>query len=101
VLRSGALAPGGRYVFQLSATDSVGAVGLANATVAASAPPRGGWAEVAPAVGVGLATNFELNAVGWTADPDELPLTYSCSYVVEGSTEPPISLTGGLFQVSY
>ena len=101
VLRSGALAPGGRYVFQLSATDSVGAVGLANATVAASAPPRGGWAEVAPAVGVGLATNFELNAVGWTADPDELPLTYSCSYVVEGSTEPPTSLTGGLFQVSY
>lgn len=100
VLRSGALAPGGRYVFQLSATDSVGAVGLANATVAASAPPRGGWAEVAPAIGVGLATDFELRAVGWTADPDEMPLTYSCSYFMEGTNDPPISLTGGLFQVS-
>ena len=52
VLQPNALAPGGRYTFQLSATDSAGSVGLANATVQTSSPPRGGWADVSPASGV-------------------------------------------------
>ena len=97
VLQPGALAPGSRYVFQLSAVDSAGAVGLANATLRTSTPPRGGWADVSPATGVALSTDFVLSATGWTADVDELPLTYSCSYRVEGATDPPVSLTGGAF----
>jgi hypothetical protein len=56
VLRPEALVPGARYTFQLSATDTVGAVGLANATLITSTPPRDGWADVSPASGVALST---------------------------------------------
>ena len=100
VLRPGALAAGARYTFQLSAVDSVGAVGLANATVTTSALARGGWAEASPASGVALSTSFVLSAVGWTADVDELPLMYSADYVVEGSNAAPVSITGGAYQES-
>ncbi len=41
-----------------------------------------------------------LRAASWSADADELPLTYSCTYFVEGSTEAPVSLTGGAYQES-
>ncbi len=100
VLRAGALAPGARYTFTLSATDAAGAVGLANATVATSAPAAGGWAVEAPASGVALSTPFVLTAAGWTADADELPLSYSAEYLIEGSSAPPVALTSGAFQES-
>jgi hypothetical protein len=98
VLLPGALSPGARYTFSLTAIDAVGAVGSASVTVATSAPPRGGWAAVAPAEGVALSTTFVLSAVGWSADADELPLLYSADYIVEGSDAAPVSLTGGSFQ---
>jgi hypothetical protein len=100
VLRSAALVPGARYTFQLSATDTVGAVGLANATVITSVPPRDGWADVSPPNGVALSTDFVMRASSWVADLDEMPLTYSATYSVEGSTDAPVSLTNGAFQES-
>ena len=100
VLRSAALVPGARYTFQLSATDTVGAVGLANATLITSVPPRDGWADVSPSNGVALSTDFVMRASSWAADLDEMPLTYSCTYFVEGSTDAPVSLTNGAFQES-
>ena len=100
VLRPGALAQGARYTFTLTATDAVGAVGLANATIATSVPASGGWVSVAPASGVALSTPFVLSAAGWTADADELPLKYSADYFVEGSAAAPVSLTNGAFQDS-
>ena len=100
VLRPGALAPGARYIFTLSATDAVGAMGLANATVAVSAPATGGYATISPASGIALSTPFVLTASGWTAAADELPLTYMADFIVEGSTAPPVALTNGAFQQS-
>ena len=100
VLRPGALASSARYTFTLTATDGVGAVGSANATVVTSAPASGGWAAIMPASGVALSTAFTLTATSWSVDADELPLTYSADYVVEGSSAPPVSLTNGAFQES-
>jgi hypothetical protein len=100
VIKPGALAAGARYTFTLSATDAVGSAGSANATIITSTPPRGGWAAMAPASGVALSTPFVLTASGWTADADELPLTYAAEYIIEGSAAPPVSLTGGAFQSS-
>jgi hypothetical protein len=66
-----------------------------------SAPARDGWADVAPASGIALETRFVLTASGWTADADELPLTYKADYFVEGLPDAPVvSLTGGAFQTS-
>jgi hypothetical protein len=100
VLRPGALLPGARYTFSLRATDAVGATGMANATIVTSSPARGGWAEALPAAGVALSTPFVLTASGWTADADELPLSYLLDYFVEGSADGPVSLTSGAFQDS-
>ena len=100
VLKAGALAQGARYTFTLTATDAVGAVGLANATIATSVPASGGWVSVEPASGVALSTSFVLTAAGWGADADELPLKYSADYFVEGSSAAPVSLTNGAFQDS-
>jgi hypothetical protein len=102
VIKPAALLAGAQYVFALSATDAVGAVGVANATVRLSAPARDGWADVAPASGIALETRFVLTASGWTADADELPLTYKADYFVEGLPDdaPVVSLTGGAFQSS-
>ena len=100
VIKAGALAAGARYTFTLTATDGVGAMGSATATVATSAPATGGWAAVTPSSGVALSTPFVLTAAGWSADADELPLSYSADFVVEGSTAPPVALTGGAFQES-
>ena len=100
VLRAGALAAGARYTFTLTAVDGVGAVGQANATVVTSAPASGGWAAITPASGIALSTPFVLTAAGWSVDADELPLTYSADYVVEGSSAPPVALTNGAFQES-
>ena len=100
VLKAGALAQGARYTFTLTATDAVGAVGLANATIATSVPASGGWVSVTPASGVALSTPFVLTAAGWSADADELPLKYSADYFVEGSSAAPVSLTNGAFQDS-
>jgi hypothetical protein len=99
VIRPGALAPGASYVLQLSATDAVGAVGSANASIRTSSPARDGWADVSPASGVALSTPFVLTAAGWSADADELPLTFSADYFVD-SPAPAVSLTGGAFQAS-
>ena len=92
VLRAGALTAGVNYVFSLTATDAVGAVGRANATVVTSTPARDGWADVSPQSGVALNTPFVLTASGWAADSDELPLTYSADYFVEGSPAAPVSV---------
>jgi hypothetical protein len=100
VLRPGALAPGGRYTFTLTATDAAGGVGSANASVVTSAAPRGGWVDVSPPAGVALSTQFVLTAAGWSADADELPLTFAAEYTIDGSGAPPVSLTGGAFQAS-
>ena len=98
VLRPGVLAAGARYTLVLRATDAAGAVGLANATVATSAPPYGGWASVTPTSGVALSTPFNLTAAGWLSD--ELPLSYTADYFTEGSSAATMSLTGGVFQES-
>jgi hypothetical protein len=100
VIRPGALAPGASYVFQLTATDAVGAVGSANTSIRTSSPARDGWADVAPSSGVALSTQFLLTAAGWSADADELPLTYAIDYFIDGSPAPPVSLTGGAFQAA-
>jgi hypothetical protein len=100
VIRPGALAPGASYVLQLSATDAVGAVGSANASIRTSSPARGGWADVSPASGVALSTPFVLTAAGWSADADELPLSYAAEYTVDGSDAAAVSLTGGAFQAA-
>lgn len=100
VLRAGALTPGVNYVFSLTATDSTGAVGRANATVVTSRPASGGWADVYPAAGVAVSTPFVITASNWTADADELPLSYRAEYIIEGSGAPPVSLTSGTFQYS-
>jgi hypothetical protein len=102
VIRAGALAPGGSYTFTLTATDAAGGIGSANATVTMSSPPRSGWAEVLPSSGIALSTPFLLTAAGWSADDDELPLTYSVDCFVNGddASAAPLSLTGGAFQAS-
>jgi hypothetical protein len=100
VIRAGALSVGARYVFQLTATDSVGAVGSANASVLVSSPARSGSVSVSPATGVALSTPFTLTAAGWSADAEELPLTYAADYFIDGSSAPAVSLTGGAFQTS-
>jgi hypothetical protein len=100
VLRPFALAAGAQYTFTLTATDAVGAIGSANATVVTSAPPAGGWADVSPQSGVALSTQFTITAAGWTAPEDELPLSYSADFFVDGSDAPATSLTAGGFQDS-
>jgi hypothetical protein len=91
VVRAGALAPGTRYTFALTATDAAGRVGQANASVATSSAPRGGGVYVTPDVGEALSTPFSLVATGWTADADELPLSYAAEYLL-GDASAPVSL---------
>jgi hypothetical protein len=100
VIRAGVLSAGARYVFQLTATDAVGAVGSANASVLVSSPARDGWLDVSPASGTALSTPFALTASGWSADADELPLSYALDYLIDGASAPPVSLTGGTFMAS-
>jgi hypothetical protein len=100
VIRAGVLSAGARYVFQLTATDAVGAVGSANASVLVSSPARDGWLDVSPASGTALSTPFVLTASGWSADADELPLSYTLDYFIDGASAPPVSLTGGAFMAS-
>jgi hypothetical protein len=91
VIRAGALAPGTRYTFSLTATDAAGGVGQANATVATASAPRGGSVYVTPDAGEALSTPFSLVAAGWTADADELPLSYAAEYML-GDGSAPVSL---------
>ncbi len=98
LLRAGVLAPGATYVLTLSATDATGATGLANATIVTSAQAHSGVAAVTPASGVALSTPFVLSGQGWIADAEELPLTFSAEYLVDGSGADAVSLTGGAFR---
>ncbi|KAK3262204.1 hypothetical protein CYMTET_28925, partial [Cymbomonas tetramitiformis] len=78
------LAPGGRYVFHLSATDTaVGATGTASVAVRVNRPPAGGLFRVDPRAGAALQSTFTLTAPEWT--DEDLPLWYSYSYRVVGS----------------
>lgn len=103
VIRAGALIPGERYVFALSATDAGGtAVAEVPADVARAPRRRGGApgsigsivARVASGggtkgEGIAFATTFALSAADWAEE--DLPLSYQFQYLLR-SDAPPVVL---------
>jgi hypothetical protein len=89
-LLPGALLPGVRYTFTLSARDANG-VAAASADVSVMAVPAGGGLSVSAATGTALETTFTLTTGGWTDDNEDAdgdgagdgyPLQYAFSYTV-------------------
>jgi hypothetical protein len=96
VVKAGSLAPRSAYTFRLSATDRMHeSTGYAEVTVLVNAPPTSGEVRVAScdsdsdgssscsgtAVGFVLETVFEVSAVYWTDDADDLPLRFEFNYL--------------------
>jgi len=92
VLLPGALQPGARYTFRLSASDLDGEA-FAESKVAVAGAPSGGALSVSPQAGTALETQFQLAAAGWLSD--DAPLLYAFSYQLAGSSEgsAPVALT--------
>jgi hypothetical protein len=51
-------------------------------TLRANALPTGGYLVAAPSSGTALVTQFTISTPGWTAEAENLPLSYSFSYTV-------------------
>ena len=77
VLRAGSLVPNQPTSFRCTVVDTEGNVGYAETSVIAAIPPLGGMLHATPMSGIELNTSFQLQAPGWTADTDKLPLVYT------------------------
>jgi hypothetical protein len=51
-------------------------------TLKANSPPTGGYLVAAPSNGTALVTQFMISTPGWTAEAENLPLSFSFSYTV-------------------
>jgi len=80
VIQAGALLPGVRYTFRLSASSVGGSyMGPSSAewTIEENQAPRPGYLSVSPARGVALIDMFDLETHNFVDDAEDLPLSYS------------------------
>ena len=82
LFRPKALMEGASYRFRLEITSASG-VGFAEVDMMISEAPSGGSFTVSPPSGFSVDTVFQLEASGWTDIPDNLPLTYIYTYVLD------------------
>jgi hypothetical protein len=102
VLKAGTLIPRAVYTFRLSANDRIeSSTGYAEVTVEVNAPPSSGEVVVSScdsdgdsggdcpadsccgaAMGFVLETQFEVSAVYWVDDADDLPLSFEFNYYI-------------------
>lgn len=54
--------------------------GYAQLSIVVNSPPYGGHVAASPAAGTAALDAFVLEALDWTDDADDLPLTFSFSY---------------------
>ncbi|KAK3241648.1 hypothetical protein CYMTET_48606 [Cymbomonas tetramitiformis] len=85
VVRPAALAPGGEYLFRLSAEDANGPAWVA-LKVLVNAPPHSGGLRGAPSEGTMLDTVFSFEGTGWEDAPEDKPLWYQLRYAVVGTS---------------
>jgi hypothetical protein len=110
VIKAGMLGPRSSYTFRITATDrSTGATGFAEVAVTVNAPPTSGSVGVRScdmgtatclrdccggAEGYGLETHFDMAAVYWVDDTEDLPLEFEFNFVVgqwhKGDAERPL-----------
>jgi hypothetical protein len=94
LLLPGALAPGGTYIFMLSASDALGTASAA-ITVRVAARPSGGVLAASPATGAALSTRFTVATSGWSSNEDGAPaLEFSFAYRMLGGGGAPVLLRG-------
>ena len=75
VVRPNLLVPGRHYTFVLTAVGKK-TNGSATVSVVINRPPRGGFFQVTPTVGKGLATEFSFTLGSWADDENNYPLSY-------------------------
>ncbi|CAM9119623.1 unnamed protein product, partial [Laminaria digitata] len=83
VVRPNVLTAGSSYVFRLTATDSTSlneGGRYAQLSIVVNSPPYGGRVAASPKAGTAALNAFVLEALDWTDDADDLPLTFSFSY---------------------
>ncbi|CAM9093541.1 unnamed protein product, partial [Hapterophycus canaliculatus] len=82
VVRPNVLTGGSTYTFRLSATDVTSqATGFAELSVVMNAAPTGGYVGASPRAGRAAVDVFYLESLGWTDDVEDLPLTFSFSFI--------------------
>jgi hypothetical protein len=77
VLRSGLLTQGHTYAIQFTARNRISDVGRVQIKVKVRMAPAGGDLVVSPVRGIGMHTNFTLEAKDWATDVENFPLMYS------------------------
>ena len=82
VFASKALVEGASYRFRLEIKSPAG-LGFAEVDLMVNQAPSGGSFKVFPTSGFSVDTLFQLEAVGWTDLPDNLPLTYIYTYILD------------------
>jgi len=82
VFASQALMEGASYRFRIEIKSADG-LGFAEVDLSISQAPSGGSFSVLPTVGFSVDTIFELKASDWTDIPDNLPLAYIYTYVLD------------------
>lgn len=56
-------------------------LGFAELSVIVNAAPTGGHVDASPRAGIAAVDTFYLESLGWTDDVEDLPLTFSFSYI--------------------
>lgn len=82
--KGGTFTPGCRYSFRLTAYPMGHPKQRTSSeiTLKANSLPIGGYLVTAPSSGIALVTQFTISTPGWTAEAENLPLSYSFSYTV-------------------
>jgi hypothetical protein len=79
-LTPNAMPVGTTLTFQIIATDIAGQQGVGTISIDTNQPPYAGYVQVSPLTGTVLATPFTIEALQWTDDPADLPLSYLFGY---------------------
>ena len=85
VVDAGVLTPGGTLLMRLTVRNVLEHVGTASLSIHVRMPPSGGNMVVSPSEGIGMQTEFRLEAIGWGTDIENYPMTYSFFCNDEGS----------------
>ena len=85
VLKPGVLTPGRTTTIRVTAVDLVDDVATARLDIRVRMPPVGGKIVVSPSLGVAMHTEFMLEALSWSTDEENFPLSFSFFCGEEGS----------------
>ena len=85
VLKPGVLTPGRTTTIRVTAVDLVDDVAMARLDIRVRMPPVGGKIVVSPSLGVAMHTEFMLEALSWSTDEENFPLSFSFFCGEEGS----------------